>query len=394
MYSDDELAALMSDLESQIVERKPSANDGSGIRKNICAFANDLPSYGREGVIFVGTEDDGTCSNLKIDDRLLQKLAQMRDDGNLIPLPSMSIEKRTLNGCDVAVVMVSPSSNPPVRFKGRVYVKVGPTTRAASEEEELRLAERRRSGDRPFDMRPASLSNLDDLDLEYLKTQYLPSAIAPDVLEQNHRPFPQQLQSLRLIVDSRPTNGALLLAARDPRSWIPGAYIQFLRLDGTRITDAIRDQKVVSGRLEDVLRRVEELVEINVSTRTTIDASSREVRQPDYPILALKQLIHNAIMHRSYEGTNAPVHLYWYTDRIEIRSPGGLYGKMTREDFGKGPTDYRNPLVAEMMHHLGFAQRFGLGIPIAKDALARNGNPEPEFVFEPTVIQVTLRPAP
>ena len=48
-------------------------------------------------------------------------------------------------------------------------------------------------------------------------------------------------------------------------------------------------------------------------------------------------------------------------DRVEIASPGGLYGRMTRENFGKGDTDYRNPLLAEIMHHLGFAQRFGLG---------------------------------
>lgn len=162
----------------------------------------------------------------------------------------------------------------------------------------------------------------------------------------------------------------------------------------TRITDPIRDQKVLSGRLEDVLRRLEELIEINVATRTTIDADSREIRQPDYPVVALKQLAHNAVMHRSYEGTNAPVHVYWYEDRIEMRSPGGLYGKVNPQNFGQGPTEYRNPLVAEIMHHLGFAQRFGLGIPLARESLAKNGNPQPDFDFQLTMVQVTVRPAP
>ena len=393
-YSDAELEALLADGESQLVEREASGTDGQGIRRNICAFANDLPGYDRPGVIFVGVNDDGSCANLPIDDRLRRNLAQMRDDGNLLPPPSLSVEKRTLKGCELAAILVSPSTSPPVRYKGRVYVKVGPTTRAATEEEERQLVERRRAGDRPFDMRPMPDATIESLDQDYIRTQYLPRAVAIDVLEQNHRPLAQQLRSLRLLVDNSPTNGALLGFANDPRAWIAGAYVQFLRLDGQKITDPIHDQKVLSGRLEDVLRRLEELIEINVAVRTQIDANSREIRRPDYPVLALKQLAHNAVMHRSYEGTNAPVHCYWYSDRIEIRSPGGLYGKVNPQNFGKGPTEYRNPLVAEIMHHLGFAQRFGLGVPLAREALAKNGNPEPEFVFEPTMVQVTVRPAP
>lgn len=129
------------------------------------------------------------------------------------------------------------------------------------------------------------------------------------------------------------------------------------------------------------------------SVRTRIDEHSREHRHPDYPVVALNQFAHNAVMQRSYEGTNAPVQIDWYSDRVEIRSPGGLYGRVNPRNFGLGETDYRNPLVAEMMHHLGFAQRFGLGVPLARKELAKNGNPEPEFRFEPTQVAVTVRAA-
>jgi ATP-dependent DNA helicase RecG len=174
----------------------------------------------------------------------------------------------------------------------------------------------------------------------------------------------------------------------------PDARIRFLRVDGTRTTDPLRVDKEVGGRLDDVLWRLTELVEINVAVHTSIDASSRKQRRPDYPGVALKELAHNAVMHRSYEGTSLPVRIYWFTDRIEIHSPGGLSGLLTAMNFGTGPTEYRNPLVAEIMHHLGCAQRFGLGIPLARERLKANGNPEPEFVFEPTAVLVTVRPAP
>jgi ATP-dependent DNA helicase RecG len=169
--------------------------------------------------------------------------------------------------------------------------------------------------------------------------------------------------------------------------------VQVLRLDGSSITDPIRDQKMLTGRLEDVLRRLDDLLELTISVRTDITSSPRESRRPDYPLVALQQLARNAVMHRAYDGTNAPVRVYWYSDRVEIQSPGGLYGRLTPRNFGAGVTDYRNPLIAEAMHHLGFAQRFGLGIPLARETLQNNGNPPPGFDFQPTSVGVTVRPA-
>ena len=133
--------------------------------------------------------------------------------------------------------------------------------------------------------------------------------------------------------------------------------MQFLRVDGLALGDPIKDQKVLTGRLEDVLRRLDDLLGVNVSVTTDVTAGQREIRRPDYPIVALQQLARNAVMHRSYEQTNAPVRVSWYSDRVEIQNPGGLYGRVTPENFRAGATDYRNPLVAEIMHHLGYAQR-------------------------------------
>lgn len=390
-YSDDELEALLRDMESDLVERKRSAGDRSGIRRNICAFANDLPGNGKPGVIFIGVEDNGSCAEMLITDQLLQTLAQMRSDGNLLPLPTITVAKRTISGCDLIVLTVAPSQEPPVRYKGRVFVKIGPTVREATAGEERRLSERRRAADLPFDMQPVRTAIIEDLDVDYIRSQYLPRAVARTILEKNRRPLKQQLQSLRLIQSEKPTIAALIAFARDSQAWVPGAYIQFLRLDGEQITDPIRHQKDLTGRLEDILNRVDELLEINIAVRTNVENAAREQQYPDYPIVALQQLIRNAIMHRVYEGTNAPVRIYWYTDRIEIHNPGGLYGQVNEHNFGTGVTDYRNPLLAEIMHHLGFAQRFGLGIPLTRRELARNGNPPAEFIHESTHFTAIVR---
>jgi ATP-dependent DNA helicase RecG len=100
-------------------------------------------------------------------------------------------------------------------------------------------------------------------------------------------------------------------------------------------------------------------------------------------------------MHRTYEGTNAPVRIHWFSDRIEILSPGGAFGQVNRENFGDpGTTDYRNPHLAEAMKNLGYVQRFGIGIEIARKELEKNGNPPPEFVVEDTFIMAIVRRRP
>jgi len=124
--SDSELEALFKDMELDRVERKPSPSDPNSIRQAICAFANDLPGHGKPGVIFIGVNDDGTCKGLQVTDELLRKLADMRDDGNIQPIPSMTVEKKVLCGCELAVVIVQPSIAPPVRLRGRTWIRVGP----------------------------------------------------------------------------------------------------------------------------------------------------------------------------------------------------------------------------------------------------------------------------
>ena len=121
-----ELELLFRNLESDRVERKASDSDRNKIRQAVCAFANDLPNYREPGVIFVGVNDDGSCSNLAITDELLLRLADMRSDGNILPFPVLTVRKITIDRCDVVALIVEPSDAPPVRFNGRIWIRVGP----------------------------------------------------------------------------------------------------------------------------------------------------------------------------------------------------------------------------------------------------------------------------
>lgn len=393
--TDDGLIELLDDLESDRVERKESLSDTGKIRQAICAFANDMPGHRKPGVVFIGVKDDGTCANLNITDQLLLTLSDMRSDGNILPIPSLIVQKKVLRGCEMVVVMVQPSDYPPVRYNGRVWIRVGPRRATTSAEEERRLNEKRRARDLPFDLQPIGAASISDLDIDLFHRTYLPSAVATDILQENQRTQDQQLMSLRLVSTTEsetPTVVGLLAVGKSPSDYIPGAYLQFLRIEGNTLTDPILDQRELQGPLPEFLRQLDDILTANIHIATDIRSESTEIRQPDYPLDALQQLVRNAVMHRDYVTSNAPIRLTWFADRIEIQNPGGPFGQVTRQNFGNpGITDYRNPNLAEVMHNLGFVQRFGIGIQVARRSLLDNGNPALEFDVQENHVLAIVR---
>lgn len=284
-YSTEQLERMLKDIESDLVERKESFSGKTPktVREAVCAFANDLPNHHRPGVVFIGARDNGRPVGLEVSDTLLRELSDIKTEGNTVPPPTLTAAKHHLRGADMAVITVWPADSPPVKYRGRIWIRVGPRRAVASAQDEQLLNERRRHRDRPYDIRPVGASHMRDLDIRRFEAEYLPAA--------------------------------------------------------------------------------------------------------------LQQLTRDAVLHRSYEGTNAPSRVYWFNDRMEILSPGGPYGEVTMDNFGTpGLTDYRNPNLAEAMRILGYAQKFGGGIVTARAALRKNGSPPPEFEVERTHVRVALRP--
>lgn len=396
-YSEPELEAMMVDLESQLVERKESLHGDapSKVRQAVCAFANDLPDMRRPGVVFVGVRDDGLATGLAITDELLRQLADIKSDGNIVPPPTLTVAKHVLGGSEVAVVQVWPSDSPPVRYQGRIWIRVGPRRALASAQDERILNEKRRHRDPHFDAQPVATATIADLSRSRFEEEYLPVAVHAEVLAANDRTFAERLASTKMIVSvvqPTPTVAGILVLGARPRDFLPNAYVQFLRVGGTAWGDPVHDAAELDGPIADLMRRLDD--KLLAHNRTAIDFTSgpREMRQSTYPLAALRQLVRNAVMHRTYEGTNSPVRVYWFDDHIEIISPGGPYGLVTPETFGQpGVVDYRNPILAEAMRVLGLVQRFGFGISAARRELEREGHPQPEFQVEANWVRCTVR---
>lgn len=393
-FTDAQLQQLLTDLESDRVERKESFRGKAPetVREAVCAFANDLAGHAAPGAVLIGVADDGTpVAGFTISDELLRQLADIKTDGNIVPPPSLLVEKRLIQDSEVAVISVWPCDTPPARYKGRIHVRWGPRRGLATAQDERILNERRRHRDKPFDIQPIASATIAYLSRVRFEHEYLPALVAPDVLEANDRSYEQKLAATKMIMselDPTPTVLGLLTLGHKPSDYIPGAFGVFLRLAGTDMTASILDEATVTGTVSDQIHRLEEKLAAHNRVAVRFVDVRIEERHETYPMAALQQLLRNAYLHRSYETTNAPVRVYWFDDRIEITSPGGPFGSITAENFGQADlTDYRNPNLAEAMRALGLVQRYGSGIAIARKALGDRL----DFVVQPGTVIVKIR---
>lgn len=395
MVTKEDVSKLLHCTETYRIERTTSTGDMDKFQEAICAFSNDLPNSRKKGYLILGARDDGSLSGIKVDDALMKKIAGIRSDGNILPLPIMSVEKVEFEEGDLIIVEVSPALVPPVRYRGRTFIRIGPRRDIASESEERVLLEKRTSYMATFDATPCFEASLKDIDTRFIENEYLPQIIDNDILRTDKRPLKEQLAAIHLYDTTHdcPTNAAIVLFGTNATFFLHGCYVQYVHFEGEDTGSEILNERQIRGSLCSILPKLESFVKDAIVTARPMPVSIlREQIVFNYPELALRELLMNACMHRDYQ-SNMPIRIYQFSNRIEILNAGGLYGEARPENF---PTvnDYRNPIIAEAMRGLKYVNMFNRGIQRVKNMLKENGNPEPKFnVSKITAFEVTVQPS-
>jgi ATP-dependent DNA helicase RecG len=185
----------------------------------------------------------------------------------------------------------------------------------------------------------------------------------------------------------------VLLFAKDPLYFMPGAYVQYVRYEGDSQSSEVQEERRLVGDLLSICRDLDRLASEIAEARPSMTAELTDKMVYDYPPRAMHELFMNAVIHRNYEGSTAPIMINHFSDRIEVQNVGGLYGELTVEKFPFS-TAYRNPVIAEAAKTLGFVNRFGRGIAVVKSQLQANGSPPPEFNLEANHFLVVVRRRP
>jgi len=210
-----------------------------------------------------------------------------------------------------------------------------------------------------------------------------------ETLAENGRELKAQLASLKFydLKEDCPTYAGILMFGANPRFFIPGASVQYVRFKGDDEASDFEFEHRFEGDLTTQLGQMEEFIKANMVKVVLPELGGEYVSS--YPLRAIKEFLYNAVIHRDYQ-SNAPIKFYEFSDRIEISNAGGLYGKARPDNF-PNENDYRNPAISEAVKNLGFVNGFNVGVKAAMAALYKNGSSAPEFIKDqPTSFLVKI----
>lgn len=212
-------------------------------------------------------------------------------------------------------------------------------------------------------------------------------------------PLETAYEMLNILRNGKPTLAALMNFGIYPQGYFPQLGITAVVVPGTLIGDTddndvrFLDNKRIEGNLSSMLLEATAFCIRNMKTKTIIDKKTGQRNDStEYPITAIREAILNALIHRDYsiytEGT--PIQIIFFTDRLEIHSPGSLYGRMTVDQLGIAKPDLRNPALAVMAEALTDAENRYSGIPTMRKEMKEFGLPEPVFENRRNEFVVTL----
>lgn len=195
-------------------------------------------------------------------------------------------------------------------------------------------------------------------------------------------------EMLNILRNGKPTLAALLNFGIYPQGYFPQLGITAIVVPGTAIGDTTEqdvrflDNKRIEGSLNAMVKEAIAFCVRNMKVRTVIDRTTGERKdQTEYPVAAIREAVLNAVIHRDYSfyTEGMAIQIDMFIDRMEIHSPGSLYGRMTVDQLGIAKTDIRNPALAVMAESMTEAENRYSGIPTMRNEMKAYGLPEPKF---------------
>ncbi len=187
------------------------------------------------------------------------------------------------------------------------------------------------------------------------------------------------------------TLSAVILFSPYPQAYFPQLCITAVSVPGRSVGETgdkgarFLDNERIEGNVLQILEGALQFLKMNMKSLTIIDPQTghREDRT-DYPMLAAREALINALVHRDYRRTTAgmPRQHILIEDRMEIHNPGGIYGRMRADQLGKAQPDTRNPVLATALEVLKVTENRYSGIPTMRYEMKRYGLKEPEFLDE------------
>lgn len=397
----EEFGALLKQERGQFLEflsafeyrrgsshRKPEHELAKQIARIISAMAN-----ADGGTLVVGVEPDKSVTGIAYHEEEIRSFIQAPLALLSPPVPALA-EKLRLGNLLLLKFEVAPGLEVSRLASGRSFYRIASETPALPAEQIQSLKDAKKTifyeRQQPLN---ASWEDLDPHALEMFRTKLNDSRSAEQLLSQNYH----------LCDHSRgrpvPNLAGLLLFSKDPARWHPRCGIDFVKYEGTErrhgaalnVVKRIRFEAPLARLVDEAVGRIRE----HIRERTIFhDLFFRE--RLEYPSVAWQEALVNAVAHRDYAITGAPIEVWMFDDRLEVRSPGAPPPPVTLEQMRQHKSVHfsRNPLLVRVLAELGYLKEMGEGIPRMFEEMEQHGLNPPGFALEGFFLVVTLQNTP
>lgn len=409
-----QLTELIQNGENSGVEFKRDDIQPERLAKEMAALLNL-----EGGHILLGVENDRSVSGLSREPEKAEEWVMEAARVHLRPATIPYFETIEWSPGKIVGIVSLSADAPDKPYKAKrgsawvTQIRVGTTTRDATDEEEARLYQQ--SGRFQYDRKPVPGSSFADLDRRRLVNyfRYVRRQTCPD--DDDEEGWIRLLVNTELMAEDRDrpiaSAGGLLLFGLRPNRYLPQSGISAVayprtekdysavartmirgpavslfpapaRGDGEPYPRVLRTFSEQGDAVEaGVIEQGLDFVRRNTTVSAWIEAGGRRQERWDYPLEAVREAVVNAIAHRDYTITVTDIELSIYADRLEVISPGRLPNTVTVEKMRAGYRASRNELVKEVLRDYRYVEATGLGVPrkIVQGMLAHNGT-EPDLL--------------
>jgi ATP-dependent DNA helicase RecG len=346
--------ALILEGESSYIEFKNAQVNPVSLAEEIVAFAN---SDG--GTILIGIEDDGAISGVDARDMEMRVVNICRNAVRPSLIPHIS--KKIVNNLVILIVEIDSADTVHCTVQGKYFIRVGSTKQSPTQQELLRLFQKRRMI--TFDETPVLQAGIASIDLGKVDAYLLRMGASPLDIEDADS-TKKDLLNLSILspVDlNHPSLAGYLSFGRHPQKVYPSYTIMAGAYAGVDVAAATVREKEITGAFDDLIEDTMAFFKLTLPQTVKMPDGIRREDHYGYPITALREAVVNAIAHRDYTISGSAIRIFVFENQVEIRSPGGLCNTMTLESLPYRQFT-RNQNIASFLSGLGYMERRGKGI--------------------------------
>ncbi|MGF1638704.1 MAG: ATP-binding protein [Cyclobacteriaceae bacterium] len=242
------------------------------------------------------------------------------------------------------------------------------------------------SGMLHFDINPVERTSLKTLNYdkihEYFSTNYQIAFAEMDEKEQIKLLYNSDIL---LEENEQVSVSGLMMFGKNPSRYLPQATISFAAFKGTNLDAELTLKKEISGTLDNQIENAISLLQLHLPNESTIEGLKR-VEKTMIPNKVLREVVVNAIAHRDYSIASRRIQIFFFSNRIEVISPGRIPNSLTLEKIKTGNSALRNPVIVKYLDNLRYIDALGRGVPM----IIREMGKKVSFIEEGELFKVVI----